>query len=61
MLEKQYKSTEETGIFPSDIKLGNITPIFKKDDPLDESNYISVSILPSLSKVYERIIYNQLS
>ena len=56
MLEKQYKSTEETGIFPSDIKLGNITPIFKKDDPLDKSNYISVSTLSSLSKVYERII-----
>ena len=55
-------STEETGIFPSSLKLGNITPIFKKDDPLDKSNYRPVSILPLLSKVYERIIfYNQLS
>ena len=48
-------SIEETGIFPSSLKFGNITPIFKKDDPLDKSN------LPLLSKVYERIIYNQLS
>ena len=54
-------SIEETGIFPSSLKLGNITPIFKKDDPLDKSNYRPVSILPLLSKVYERIIYNQLS
>ena len=61
MLEKLYKSVEETGIFPSNLKLENITPIFKKDDPLDKSNYIPVSILSSLSKVYERIIYNQLS
>ena len=53
-------SIEETGIFPSSLKLGNITPIFKKDDPLDKSNYRPVSILPLLSKVYERIIYNQL-
>ena len=53
-------SIEETGIFPSSLKLGNITPIFKKDDPLDKSNYRPVSILPLL-KVYERIIYNQLS
>ena len=52
---------EETGIFHSTLKLGNITPIFKKDDPLDKSNYRPVSILPLLSKVYERIIYNQLS
>ena len=54
-------STEETGIFPSSLKLGNITPIFERDDPLDKSNYRPVSIIPLLSKVYERIIYNQLS
>ena len=54
-------SIEETGIFPSSLKLGNITPIFKKDDPLDKSNYRPLSILPLLPKVYERIIYNQLS
>ena len=54
-------STEETGIFPSSLKLGDITHIFKKDDPLDKSNYRPVIILPLLSKVYERIIFNQLS
>ena len=43
------------------LKLENITPIFKKDDPLDKSNYRTVGILPLLSKVYERIIYNHLS
>ena len=52
---------EETGIFHSTLKLGNITPIFKKDGPLDKSNYRPVSILPLLAEVYERIIYNQLS
>ena len=54
-------SIEETVIFPSSLKLGNITSIFEKDDPLDKSSYRPVSILPLLSKVYERIIYNQLS
>ena len=48
-------SIEETGIFPSSLKLGNITPIFKTDNPLDKSNYRPVSIMPLLSKVYERI------
>ena len=38
-----------------------ITPIFKKDDLLDKANYRPVSILPLISKVYERLIYNQLS
>ena len=51
----------ETGNFPDSIKMANVTPVFKKEDPLDKSNHRSVSILPLLSKVYERVIYNQLS
>ena len=49
-------SIEKTGIFPSSLKLAKITPIFKKDDPPDKSNYRSVSILPLLKKVHEGII-----
>ena len=55
------QSLKTTGEFPGSLKLGNLTPIYKKDDPLDKSNYRPVSILPLLSKVYERIIYKQLS
>ena len=54
-------SVEEIGIFPSSLKLRNLTPIFKKVDLPDKSNFKPVSILILLSKVYERIIYNQLS
>ena len=50
----------ETGCFPESLKEANITSIFKKDGPLDKSNYRPVSILPLISKVYERLIYNQL-
>ena len=55
------QSLKTKGEFPGSLKLGNLTPIYKKDDPLDKSNYRPVSILPLLSKVYERIIYKQLS
>ena len=51
----------ETGYFPDSLKLANVTPVFKKEEPFDKSNYRLVSILPVLSKVYENIIYNQLS
>ena len=54
-------SLKTTGEFPASLKLGNLTPIYKKDDPFDKSNYRSVSILSLLSKVYERIVYKQLS
>ena len=46
----------ETGNFPDSLKMTNVTPAFKKEDPLDKSNYRPVSILPLLSKVYERVI-----
>ena len=50
-----------TGEFPDCLKQANVSPIFKKDDPLDKENYKPVSILPLLSKVYERLLYNRLS
>ena len=43
------------------LKQTNISYIFKKDDPLDKENYRPVSILRLLSKLYEKLIYNQLS
>ena len=36
----------ETGIFPDNLKIADITLIFKKKDTLDKTNYPSVSILP---------------
>ena len=36
-------------------------PPHKKNDPLDKENYRPVSILPIISKVYERTMHNQLS
>ena len=56
-----HNKSIEIGSFSKSLKEANITPIFKKDDPLDKSNYRPVSILPLISKVYERLIYNQLS
>ena len=50
----------ENGTFPDCLKEANTTPIFKKDDPLDKENYHPVSILPLLSKVFEKLIYQQL-
>ena len=46
--------------FPNVLKIADITPIFKKDDPLDNTNYRPISILPTVSKIFERILFNQL-
>ena len=50
-----------TGSFPDDLKLAEVVPIFKKDDNLDKSNYRPISILPAISKIYERILFNRIS
>ena len=50
----------EAGYFSESLKQTSL-PFLKKDDSLDKSNYRPVSILLLISKVYERLIYNQLS
>ena len=42
------------------MKYADVTPIDKKDDKTDKENYRPISILPNLSKVYERLMYNQI-
>ena len=43
------------------MKYADVTPIYKKDDKTDKTNYRPISILPNLSKIYERLMYNQIS
>ena len=42
------------GKFPITLKNANATPVHKKDDPTDKTNFRPVSVLPLLSKVWER-------
>lgn len=48
-----------TGVVPSDFKMARVIPLFKKGNRNTESNYRPVSILPVLSKVFEKIVYIQ--
>ena len=35
-------------------------PLYKKDDPHLVDNYRPISVLPAISKVFERVVFNQL-
>ena len=50
----------ESGIFPSILKIGKVTPVFKKGDPQLFDNYRPISILPIFGKIFEKIIYSRL-
>ena len=51
-----------TGIFPDKLKIAIVSPIYKgKDtDPHEFSNYRPISILPTLSKLFEKVVHKQL-
>ena len=50
-----------TSSFPSEMKLADISPIFKKDDSLCKENYRSVNLLTIAFKVFENIMSDQLT
>ena len=51
----------QTGVFPDELKLADITPTYKKEDPTNTKNYRPISVLPTVSKIFERLIQKQLS
>ena len=38
-----------------------VIPLYKKQDPLKKENYRPISLLPHVSKVFERILYTQIN
>jgi hypothetical protein len=48
------------GIFPDLLKIAKVVPLFKKDDKSVFSNYRPISLLPTFSKVFEKIAHKQL-
>ena len=49
-----------TKIFPDRFKFANVIPIFKKGDKSLFENYRPISILPIVSTIFERVIFDQL-
>ena len=56
-----FNQSIDTGIFPDEWKSARITPLFKKaGSRIDPSNYRPISIIPVVTNVFERIVYDQL-
>ena len=50
-----------SSIFPDELKLAEIIPVHKEGDTTDKANYRPISLLPIISKVFERLIAKQIS
>ena len=49
-----------TGIFPENLKIAKVVPIYKKDDQSQIKNYRPISVLPVISKIFENAMHSQL-
>ena len=55
-----FDQSLRNGIFPDELKIAKVTPLFKKGIDSDLGNYRPISVLPCFSKVLEKIMYNRL-
>jgi hypothetical protein len=51
----------DQSVFPDKLKKAQVTPLYKKNDPLLKTNYRPVSVLCICSKIFEKILEQQLS
>ena len=60
IIAKIFNQCIEEGVFPDNLKIAEVIPIFKKGIKTDPSNYRPISLLSALSKIFERHIYKNL-
>ena len=49
-----------TGVFLDSWKIASVAPVFKSSEQDDSSNYMPISVLPFLARLFEKLVYNQI-
>ena len=60
-LTKIINDCFQNSSFPDELKLAEVIPIYKRGDNLLKGNYRPVSILSHISKIFERLAFNQIN
>jgi len=55
-LSRLINCSISTGVFPANLKIGKICPVYKDGEKDSFSNYRPISVLPSFSKIFEKIV-----
>ena len=59
LLQKIFNSNLAECYFPKELKAGEISSLFKSLDAFIKKNYRPITVLSSVSKIYERVLENQ--
>ena len=61
VLTNIFNDCVKSSNFPDILKYADITPVFKKVDTTDKTNYGAISTVSNFSKVFEKLIYAKIS
>ena len=59
-LVKIFNLSINTGVYPNSLKIAKVIPIFKSGSKTSVNNYRPISILSTINKIFEKIIYSRL-
>ena len=59
-ISASFNNAVNKGVLPNELKQADIRPIYKKESRNEKENYRPISILPNLSKIFERCMDDQL-
>ena len=60
LIFQNFNQSLVNGEFPHCLKQAEVIPVFKNKEKLDKSNNRPVNLLPVISKIYERLMYDQM-
>ena len=55
-----FNDCQNEGKFPHEWKKANVIPVHRKGNKQSLKNYRPISLLPIISKIFERLIYNKI-
>ena len=58
-LELIFNKSLVEGVFPERMKLADVIPLHKSKDPLESTNYRPISLLLTISKLLEKVVYKR--
>ena len=55
-----FQKSIKTSVFPDEWKIARVAPVFKSGGKTDLNNYRPISVVPTIAKIFEKIIHDQL-